>query len=155
LNATDPLGLSWYNPSWAHKALHKIVKVVKKITHSKVVHDVLDVVAVPPYAAYYAAYNTAKAINVAGCSLGKVGCAASHILVAATPLPAVEALGLGGDIALDYAKNKVTGNGESIFDEGQPGGILPRFIAGGGPSIYLPGLGRNPTTGATSLDFEW
>jgi RHS repeat-associated protein len=117
-------------------------------------HDVLDVVAVPVYATYYGSYEAAKAINDVGCSLGGVGCAVSHILVATTSLPMLEASGLAGDAALDWLKNKTTGNGESVFDEDICGGILPRFIDNGGPKTWLPGLSKNQN-GSIHVDFEW
>jgi hypothetical protein len=112
------------------------------------------VIAVPPYAAYYAAYEGAKAINDVGCSLGSVGCVAAHAVVALTPLPEIEFVGLENDVALDWIKG-LTVNHESIFDEDIEGGIFPRFIDHGGPVVFLPGLSRNTCTGAIHIDFEW
>jgi hypothetical protein len=34
LNEVDPLGLSWYNPSWAHKVIHKVAHVADKVRHA-------------------------------------------------------------------------------------------------------------------------
>jgi hypothetical protein len=43
-----------------------------------------------------------------------------------------------------------TVNNESICDEGIRAGILARFLFGGGPKIYLPGIHADGT-----VDFEW
>jgi hypothetical protein len=138
VNGVDPMGL-YPGEGWVHKAL--------------------DVVAVPVYALYYGSYRAGKAINDVGCSLGTVGCVISHAVVAVTPtpvfglpIPVLEATGLAGDAALDWIKNKTTGNGESVFDEDVYGSILPR--GWGGPTTWLPGLSKNPC-GNINIDFEW
>jgi RHS repeat-associated protein len=117
------------------------------------VHAVLDIVAVPPYAAYYGAYEVGKAINKVGCSLGSAGCVVSHALVAETPIPELESIGLTGDVAIDWIKG-LTVNHESLFDEDVRGGVLPRFIDNGGPKVFLPGLSKNPC-GGIHIDFEF
>jgi len=126
------------------------------------VHKALDVVAVPVYALYYGSYKVGQSLNKVGCSLGAVGCAVSHVVVAVSPtpvfglpLPALELLGLSGDAALDLIKNQTTGNSESAFDEDVSGGLLPRFIDGGGPKVWLPGLSQNPCSGAIHIDLAW
>jgi RHS repeat-associated protein len=131
VNDVDPTGLYW---------------------GESLVHKALNIVAVPVYAQYYFAYEAAKAVNDFGCSFGSVGCATTHALIAVTPIPELEVFGLGGDITLDWVKNKVTGNGESIYDEDIYGSILPR--GWGGPTVWLPGLSKN-SCGQVNIDFEW
>ena len=110
-------------------------------------HYALDVVAVPPYAMYYASYELGYGVNYIGSKFGIPGSIISHIIVAPLVLP--EGIGLGEDALLDYIKGH-TVNNESICDEGVVGGILPRFILGGGPKTYLPGIHSNG-----SIDFEY
>lgn len=74
------------------------------------------------------------------------------MLIAGTPIPELEASGLAGDVTLDWIKNKVTGNGESIYDEDIYGSIFPR--GWGGPTVWLPGLSKN-SCGQVNIDFEW
>lgn len=131
VNNSDPSGLYW---------------------GESLVHQALNIVAVPVYAEYYFPFEAAKAVNDFGCSLGSVGCAASHVLIAGTPIPELEASGLAGDVTLDWIKNKVTGNGESIYDEDIYGSIFPR--GWGGPTVWLPGLSKN-SCGQVNIDFEW
>ena len=50
-----------------------------------------------------------------------------------------EAVGLAEDAGLDYVKGHAV-NHESVCDGGIKEGILPRFIAHGGPPTYLPGI---------------
>jgi hypothetical protein len=33
VNGVDPLGLSWYDPSWAHTAVHRLARGVDKVSH--------------------------------------------------------------------------------------------------------------------------
>ena len=56
---------------------------------------------------------------------------------------------LPGDAGIDWVKGR-TVNNESVRDEGIVGGILPRFILGGGPKTCLPGIHRDGT-----IDIEW
>jgi RHS repeat-associated protein len=139
VNETDPLGL------WPGEGL---------------VHDVLDLVALPVYATYYLPYEAGKAINEAGCSLGAIGCAISHAVVAVAPTPAfglpipvLEATGLAGDAGIDQLKIwlGLVPPSYGICDEGQNIPLLPRSIDGGGPTVHnAPGLRKNG-----GLDFEW
>jgi len=114
------------------------------------VHVVLDLGAVAPYVEYYAAYQTAKALNTLGRKGGATGSIASHIL--ASPLALEQAQGLFGDALIDLLK------GESIHDEqihaGRDRGFinplhsyLPRPFKG--PRTYLPGIGKH------GIDFQW
>lgn len=117
------------------------------------VHDVLDVVATPPYAQYYGAYQIGRAINKVGCSLGGVGCAVSHALVGLTPIPELEAIGLGEDAGIDQLKIwlGVVPPSYGICDEGQNIPLLPRSIDHGGPTVHnAPGLRKHG-----GIDFEW
>lgn len=131
INNTDPTGLYW---------------------GEGLVHQALNIVAVPVYGVYYGAYEAGRGINAVGCSLGSVGCQLSHDVVAVTPIPLAEASGLAGDAGLDWLKNKTTDNGESIYDEDINGSVLPRGL--GGPTTWLPGLSKNPC-GSIHIDFEW
>lgn len=112
-----------------------------------VFHDALDVVATVPYVEYYLSNQIARGINWVGSKFGTPGSVISHLL--APPFTVSEAEGLGGDAALDWVKGH-TVNNESPCDEGIRGGILPRFLFGGGPKVYLPGIHSNG-----SVDFEW
>jgi RHS repeat-associated protein len=118
-----------------------------------IVHKALDVIAVVPYAAYFVAYQTGRGINAVGCHFGSIGCAASKYFVLMTPIPLTEIVGLGGDVVIDAVKGK-TVNHESIFDENVKGGVLPRFIDGGGPIVYLPGISKNKA-GKITIRIEW
>lgn len=132
MNQTDPLGL------WPGEGL---------------VHGALDLVALPPYAQYYGAYQLGKAINKVGCSLGSVGCVASHAFVLLTPIPELQAIGLGEDAGIDQLKIwlGVVPPSYGICDEGQNIPLLPRSIDGGGPTVHnAPGLRKNG-----GIDFEW
>lgn len=119
-------------------------KVVQRTTE-EATHVVLDLAAVLPYAEYYGAYETARAINALGKKGGTAGSVVSHLL--ASPLAALELHGLLGDVVIDLLK------GESIHDERVPGYInplhsfLPRRLRG--PQTYLPGIGRR------GIDFQW
>ena len=85
---------------------------------SKLVSLVAKVGAVLPYSIYFGAYYVAKSVNAVGCSswfgvAQPVTCALSHGAVAASPLPALEAIGLAGDAFYDrFIKH------ESVCDEG-------------------------------------
>jgi hypothetical protein len=106
----------------------------KEITLSdvtgEVINGALQVAAVPVYFEYYAAYTARHALNeIPGeeyslINLGLLG---------------VEAIGLGGDVSIDWLK------GESIDDEGQNGCILPlhRETRLCGAYVYLPGVDAN------------
>ncbi|MGD1012071.1 MAG: hypothetical protein ABR925_06020 [Acidimicrobiales bacterium] len=107
----------------------------------------------PVYGEYFLAYRAAKEVNDVGCSFGRAMCVAAHLAVASYGLPGLEASGLAGDAALDWLKNKTTGNHESIYDEDLRGGVLPRFIDHGGPKTWLPGLSRK--NDRIHVDFEW
>lgn len=120
-------------------------KVVQRTTE-EATHVVLDLAAVLPYAEYYGAYETARAINTLGKKGGTAGSIVSHLL--ASPLTALELHGLLGDVVIDLLK------GESIHDEQVPRGyinplhsFLPRSLRG--PATYLPGIGRR------GIDFQW
>ncbi|MGH9305314.1 MAG: LamG-like jellyroll fold domain-containing protein [Acidimicrobiales bacterium] len=148
VNGTDPLGLCW--PSWACGVEHAVGGGVTTVARAGV-----DVVAVVPYATYYASYEAAKGINAVGSDLGPVGSGVSHVVAA--PLAIPEALGLGGDIAIDAFKGWAFG-GESIYDEGITGYINPLhgFLPGSlkGPQVYLPGLYKDGC-GNVHVNFEW
>jgi RHS repeat-associated protein len=60
VNAIDPLGLSWYDPSWAHKAYHE----VRKDLHSKLANAVLN--RISKVAGVVAAGASAVAVVTAG-----------------------------------------------------------------------------------------
>ncbi|MFF7636531.1 hypothetical protein ACFZB9_25775, partial [Kitasatospora sp. NPDC008050] len=66
-------------------------------------------------------------------------------------LEVIEADGLGTDIMLDYAKNRVFHNGESIADEGMRGSYLPNPLPQNLIVGYLPGLSEDH--GHYKLDF--
>jgi RHS repeat-associated protein len=132
LNSSDPTGL-WPGEGLLHKGL--------------------DVLAVVPYAVYFVAYQTGRGINAVGCHFGSIGCAASKSLVLMTGIPEAQIVGLFGDVVIDAVKGK-TVNHESIFDENIKGGILPRFIDGGGPKIELPGISKTKQ-GKIIIKIEW
>lgn len=75
----------------------------------------------------------------------------SHILAA--PLAIPEAVGLGGDVGIDWIKGH-TVNNESMCDEGQNGYINPlhSFLPDRlkGPQVYLPGVHSDGY-----VDFQW
>lgn len=100
---------------------------------------------------YYVSEKTGQAINAVGDQLGPVGSAVSHVI--AVPLAIPEAVGLGGDVAIDKFKNWAFGN-ESTCDEGKRGYINPfhSFLLGPlkCPHVYLPGVHSDG-----SVDFQW
>ncbi len=111
---------------------------------STLVHVGENLAAFGPYAAYYGAYQTARAINSVGAHLGGVGRSVAHAIVGSTGLPEVQRAGLAVDQAIDSLK------GESTRDEGVVGSIDPLHDwLGSWPEIYLPGVHRNGKT-----DFE-
>jgi RHS repeat-associated protein len=116
-----------------------------------VVHGVLDVAAVPPYAVYYGSYELARGINSEGEEFGLPGEVIAHL--ESLPLAQLQALGLSGDVLLDWIKGH-TVNNESICDEGVKGYINPfhNFVPGPlkGPEVFLPGIRENG-----DIDFEW
>jgi RHS repeat-associated protein len=120
-------------------------------------HAVLDVVAVPVYLSYVIPRTIAYGVNRFSCAnFGQAGCAISHGAIALTTIPLFEATGLMADAGLDIVKNDFTDAIESPYDENTVGGILPRFIANGGPKIWLPGLSRPGGPGTTVYaDFEY
>lgn len=64
-----------------------------------------------------------------------------------------EAIGLGGDVGLDWVKNKVLNNGESCRDEGAVGPVFGNGLKKRGidpVETYLPGVRSNG-----SVDWEW
>jgi RHS repeat-associated protein len=126
-----------------------------RVTLKQIFHDALDLAAVPIYAPYYAAYQVGRGLNAAGCSLGPIICAETHVFVLLqTPIPADEVFALAHDALLDLFKRLTLDNGESVLDEHTCGPLLPRFLDGGGPKVWLPGLHRN-RDGSPGLDFEW
>ena len=92
-----------------------------------------------------------KRINDWGDQHGILGMVATRILTA--PLLIPEAVGLGGDVAIDWIKGHTVAN-ESICDEGKIGYInplhdyVPAWLKG--PKTYLPGIHSNG-----SVDWEW
>ena len=106
-------------------------------------HQTIRVVAVVPYAQYYAGYHANRWI--------------SHH-AAYTPLGLLrlvfwswQATGMGGDVALDWVKNR-TGFHESIYDEHLYGHLNP--LHGSGPGhTWLPGLYKRG--GHRHLDWSW
>jgi hypothetical protein len=116
-----------------------------------------DVVAVPVYFTYYGSYYAAKGINSVGNHFGTPGRVISHVV--ALPFVPFEALGLGGDIAIDEIK------GEDWADESRDQcdkrpinplhsfDSLPSFLRAG-PKIYLPGAYRD-SQGSAHVNWEW
>lgn len=150
IDRTDPSGLFCllgHNSDGSCRGsgvLHKAEDIGKGALHVG-----LDLAAVPPYALYYGSYYTAKGINWVGDQTGLSGL--SHVV--ALPLTVPQALGLGGDAAIDWLKGHLVNN-ESICDEGKPGYINPlhSYLPGWlkGPQVYLPGIHPDG-----SIDFEW
>lgn len=114
-------------------------------------HVALDIAAVPPYVAYYLSYEALGAEHRIARRLGPAG----HLLdPVEAALVAEEALGLGGDVLIDYAK------GESIRDEGPVSKTvrtryvnplhawLPASLRG--PRRYLPGIHKSG-----KVDWRW
>jgi hypothetical protein len=107
---------------------------------------------------YWGPYELARAMNQVGGKFGPAGSVVSHIV--ALPLVAPEAFGLGQDIALDWVKANVYGNGEKLNDEGRVGSIvlsqirdlpvLKDIFDAIGTSTYLPGWREDG-----GIDFEW
>jgi RHS repeat-associated protein len=94
-------------------------------TVRRALNAVLDVVALPPYAAYYGAYQVRHALPVI------------QYTPVNTVLIGVEAAGLADDAAIDWLK------GESIHDEtGKPGCIQPlhSYFGPCGPQLPLYGI---------------
>ncbi|HYM15229.1 MAG TPA: RHS repeat-associated core domain-containing protein [Dehalococcoidia bacterium] len=96
VNLTDPYGL-WPHPPCP--ACDKIKHAVRKLAVTAV-HDALSTAAVPPYALYYVAYQEGRAINYVGSQFGTGGVIVAHVYAA--PLVVPEAIGLGGDVAIDF-----------------------------------------------------
>jgi|SRR5579862_1794350 len=115
-------------------------------------HVALDLVAVPPYAEYYASYNAAKWLNNLGRKGGFVGSVISHGV--ALPLTLREAEGLLLDVAIDRLK------GESVRDERLRGLIDPLHSFPGIDKRLVPKSIRKieielPGAGKRHIDFEW
>ena len=111
----------------------------------------VQVTAALVYLPYYASYETMRAVNGFGDSLGPAGTVGSRILTAPLILP--EAAGLGGDVGIDWAKNKFLQNGESTCDEGVTAPILGHYAKSHGIDIgdmYFPGVHSNG-----SVDWQW
>ncbi|HSX00495.1 MAG TPA: hypothetical protein VLH38_05660, partial [Patescibacteria group bacterium] len=132
---------------WFKCVVGKINKINKNVRHFQ-----LNVAAVPIYAGYYSSNRALHAVNSLGNKHGTVGKIASRTIGAPLrpALWAMQAVGLGGDVALDWVKQKTVAPGEALADEGRRGGILPRQIAHGGPQVYLPGWRWNG-----GVDWEW
>jgi RHS repeat-associated protein len=116
------------------KAVKKLVKKTVSVA-KKVGEDTLQAAQEVPYGAYYASYETLGATST-GSSVGNF---ALDLLTPRGALVETEAGGLGGDWAIDAAREK------SIYDDGRTDSVLPNFIASRwDPSwlrIYLPGGG--------------
>lgn len=140
IDLTDPSGLFCFGPIPVPRTGDSLTSCGSRPGHAlgsalrlgrTGLHYILDLAAVPPYAMYYEAYEEAKYTN-------------SPVIIVAAPFPMpmltvqAEAEGLGADVVIDWIKGH-TVNQEQPNDEGIVGGILPRFIAGGGPRTYLPG----------------
>lgn len=115
-------------------------------------HVALDLAAVPPYSAYYLSYKGLGAERRLARNLGTAGRVIGSPVEAT--FVALEALGLGGDVAIDYEK------GESIRDEGPVNdkerkryinslhSWLPASLKG--PKKYLPGIHKSG-----EVDWRW
>jgi hypothetical protein len=153
LNNVDPMGLS----TCGDFSLGGVIDCGSKAGHgaghvaNATAHAALDVAATVPYGVYYVNHGIASGINSVGDQFGTSGRIVSHIV--ALPFAADEALGLGGDAAIDWVKGH-TVNNEKICDEGLRGYINPLhgYLPGPlkGPQVYLPGIHPNG-----DVDFEW
>jgi hypothetical protein len=94
----------------------------------------LEAVSIPVYATYYVSYEVLHGVNQWGRDHGPIGegVAATFDATIGLGLLGGEAIGLGGDIGLDWVKNKVLHNGESCRDEGIVGPILGKVSERGG-----------------------
>ena len=158
LNFTDPSGLCW--PDWACPIENNLGGAKDAVSHAAgsaagtvasvgktVVTDTVTAVSVIPYAEYYGSYQAANGINWVGSHFGTPGSVVSHVLAAPFAIP--QAQGLAADIGIDWIKQRL-GDTKPLNDEGICGGILPGFIFGGGPEVYLPGWRRDG-----GVDFAW
>ena len=94
LNLADPSGFLGWND---------VTNVAKTV-----LHVVLDIAAVPPYATYYGAYHAMKGIDNWGNKHGLLGTVATRAITAPILIP--EAAGLGGDVAIDWIKGHTVNN---------------------------------------------
>jgi RHS repeat-associated protein len=147
VNNSDPSGLCSINPFSSGSCLSDAANAAVGVG-ATVLHAGLDVAAIPPYVLYYGSYQAAHAINTVGSQLGAPGEVVSHVLAA--PLAIGEALGLAGDVGIDWIKGHTVAD-ESICDEGFNASTNPfhQWLPGG-PQPYLPGIHRDG-----SVDFEW
>jgi hypothetical protein len=148
VDTVDPFGLgcgSWLDPhplgcaqAVGSALSHGAAGLASAITTPSIynpAYDLVNAVAVIPYAAYYIAYRTLSSIG----AIPVVG----FYLTLATPASALyitEWLGLEADEGIDIFKNWAFCNGEKAADEGGP--IYPTSIHAG-PQIYGPGLHPN------------
>jgi len=150
LNGTDPTGLCNVNPFSGDSCLGQAAGAAGPVA-KEALHIALDLAAVPPYAAYYASYNVMHAVNQFGDRFGPVGTVASRVID--SPLLIPQAIGLVGDVAIDWVKGH-TVNNESTCDEGKKGYINPLhdYVPGPlkGPQVYLPGVHSDG-----HFDWEW
>lgn len=127
INKFDLDGRCW--TCWAKKAYHQAIRVV----------------AVVPYAGYYAGYHANKWINQGHRWYRE------PLSVFRPVFWGWQAGGMAGDVGLDWVKGH-TGFHESIYDEHQYGHINPLHGSGRGHT-WLPGLYRS--RGHTRLDWAW
>lgn len=105
--------------------------------------------ALVPYGEYYASNRLANEINDVGDKFGLPGKIVAHSVIAGSGLVVPQVEGLVGDVAVDEIKGHSV-NTEGANDEGIRGHLLPRWIVGGGPVIYLPGIHED-----WSVDIEY
>lgn len=120
----DPVNGSDLNGQWNIRAIFRVGKrVVRDITYFQI-----NTLAVPVYATYYFPNRSLHAVNSWGNRHGTAGKIISRSVGYPTRpyLWVAEAAGLGGDIALDWLKQKTVYPGEKLNDEGKVDGILPR-----------------------------
>jgi hypothetical protein len=154
LNETDPTGMGCGIFQGLCDATNDVSDVVNTAVDAgkTVVHAGLDVVATLPYGVYYLNYQAAHGVNWVGDQFGAPGHYISRAVSGVAFVPG-EALGLGGDAAIDWLKGH-TVNNETTCDEGMRGYINPfhAWLPGPlkGPQVYLPGIHPNG-----DVDFEW
>jgi RHS repeat-associated protein len=140
VNESDPTGLCGINPFAKDSCLGNAAGVVAGVAKT-VVHIGLDLLAVPPYVMYDASYHVMKWINDFGDQHGVLGTVVSRV-ISVFFLP-TEALGLGGDIAIDWVKGHTVAN-EPVCDEGQKRFLNPLhdYVPdwAKGPQVWLDGL---------------
>jgi RHS repeat-associated protein len=109
-------------------------------------HAGLNVASWAPYTEYYFSYQGLRGINALGEKAGAPGKVIAHVV--GSPLVATEAIGLGGDIGIDYVKGHTVSH-EPLNDEGIRGNICP-FAVLHCPDAHLYGWRRDG-----GVDFEW